>query len=331
MTAVTFGAARVAAQTTVPAANAKPAAAKKASTVPRLADGKPDLQGIWSFSTVTPVERPKELGDKEFLTAAEAKAFAEKVIAAENKDARASNAVADVESAYNDFWWDRGTEMSGTRRTSLVVMPKDGRIPPLTALGQKKAAVSRQNWLGAPSGPEDRSIGERCIMGFNAGPPMAPSAYNNNVQIFQAGQTVALLNEMVHNARIIQMDGRAHLPQSVRQWAGDSRGRWDGDTLVIETTNFNEHGTGQVILSGASSADMVLVERFTRTDATNLMYEFTVTDPAGWTAPWTVQLPMVKSSEPMYEYACHEGNHAMLNMLSGARAKDTATAAQGAK
>jgi hypothetical protein len=296
--------------------------AKSPLAIPRTADGRADLRGVWSFATITPLERPKELADKEFLTAAEAEAFAKRLIAADNKDQRDGHTVSDVESAYNDFWWERGTKLVGTMRTSLVVDPKDGRLPPMTALGQQKAEASRKNWLAPPSGPEDRSLGERCIMGFNAGPPMAPSAYNNNVQIFQTTTEIAFLNEMVHNARILYLDGRPHLRPEVRLWAGDSRGHWEGDTLVVDTTNFSDKGTGQIILNSAADENLHLTERFTLKDKDTLIYEFVVDDPTAWTRPWTVQLPMTRSDQPLYEYACHEGNHAMENMLSGARANE---------
>ena len=211
----------VRAQTT---AVAKPAPTAKRWTPPRLPNGQPDLQGMWSFSTATPLERPADLADKEFLTPEEAAAYAKKVVADRNKDARGQNAQSDVEAAYNDFWWDQGDSMAGNRRTSLVIDPKDGRIPALTPAGAKRAAESGANWVGAPNGPEDRSLGERCIMGFNAGPPMAPSAYNNNVHILQTANHVSLLNEMIHNARIVPFDSRVPPPPHVRLWAGYSTG-----------------------------------------------------------------------------------------------------------
>jgi len=305
------------------AKRAVPAAdSAKPWTAPRTPSGQPDLQGIWSFSTATPFERPDDLADKEFLTAAEAAAYAKKVVEARNKDTRGQNAQSDVEAAYNDFWWDQGTEMGGTRRTSLVIDPKNGKIPPLTPAGAKRAAASAAAWVGAPDGPEDRSLGERCLMGFNAGPPMAPSAYNNNVHILQTPDHVALLNEMIHNARIISLHATPALPERVRLWAGASKARWDKDTLVIETTNFRPESTGQVVLRGSSGTQMRLTERFTRSGPNELIYEFTVDDPGTWVQPWTVQLPMTRSDEPIYEYACHEGNYGMINMLSGARAKE---------
>jgi hypothetical protein len=284
--------------------------------VPRRPDGRPDLSGVWSFATVTPLERPAEFAGKAVLTDKEAEEFEKLIIAKENKDNREGGADADVSRAYNDFWWDRGTKVVGTRRTSLIIDPLDGKIPPLTAEAQAHNASVAKRLAAPPNGPEDRNLSERCLLGFNSGPPMLPSAYNNNVHIAQTKDTVLLLNEMIHNSRIVPLDGRPH--GRLLQWVGDSRGRWDGDTLVVDTINFSVSNFRN------ASPRMHLVERFTRVDAETLMYEFTVEDPSTWTRPWTVQLPMSKSSEPMYEYACHEGNYAMEGMLSGARAKEKA-------
>jgi hypothetical protein len=292
--------------------------------VPRTADGKPDLQGVWDFRTITPLERPKELADKATLTAEEAAEFER--TQTRNQDDRtptpgatvngaATN--ADVSRAYNDFWWDFGKKVVTTRRTSLIVDPPNGRRPALTPEAQKKAAARRAALERLAVGPEDRGVGERCILGFNSGPPMLPSAYNNNVQIFQTPENVVLLNEMVHNARVVPLDGRPHLPSSVRQWVGDSRGHWEGDTLVIETTNFARETAFQ-----NSGPNLRLTERFSRQDADTLLYEFTVNDPSTWTQPWTAQVPMTLSTEPIYEYACHEGNYGMMNLLSAARAAE---------
>jgi hypothetical protein len=291
-------------------------AAPAKSGVPRRPDGHPDLSGVWAFATVTPLERPVELGDKAVMTDKEAAEFEKQIIAKEDKDSREGGAEADVARAYNDFWWDRGTKVVGTHRTSLIVDPTNGRIPPLTAEAQARNAASAKRMNEPPNGPEDRNLSERCLLGFNSGPPMLPSAYNNNVHIAQTRDTVLLLNEMIHNSRIVPLDGRPH--GRILQWAGDSRGRWDGDTLVVDTINFSTSNFRN------ATPGMHLVERFTRVDADTLMYEFTVEDSHTWTKAWTVQLPMSKSSEPMYEYACHEGNYAMEGMLSGARAKEKA-------
>src|SRR5262245_54347169 len=232
---------------TVPAAGQAPAAARtpaaKAGAVPRTPDGKPDLQGVWDFRTITPMQRPTELADKAVLTEQEAREWEQKNQRnQDNREATPGNQVngqqsnADVERAYNDFWWDFGKNAVSTRRTSLVVDPPDGRIPALTPEAQKRAAARREARERPALGPEDRGVGERCLLGFNAGPPMTPSAYNNNVQLVQTPGYVLIHNEMVHNARVVPISTRTH--GSVAQWNGDSRGRWEGDTLVVETKNF---------------------------------------------------------------------------------------------
>ena len=291
-------------------------------TPPRTADGRPDLQGVWSYATITPLERPDDLAGKEFLTAEEAAAYEKKLLALGNKDVRPGDPLSDVSAAYNDFWWDRGTNIVGTRRTSLIVDPPDGKIPPLTAEGRQRAAARTEarRARGPADGPEDRSMAERCILSLNAGPPMVPSAYNNNIQLFQEHDTVAITNEMIHNYRVVPLDGRSPIAANVQQWMGDSRGRWEGDTLVVETTNFRRDSA----FRGASEA-LRVTERFTRVGENTLMYEFTLNDPNTWTRPWTGQIPMTRSHEHLFEYACHEGNHAMFNMLSGARADDQKT------
>ena len=297
---------------------AVPAFAQTASKAPRAADGLPDLQGIWNFSTLTPLERPAEFAGREFLTDAEAKDFEARTMARNNRDNREQSADADVASAYNEFWWDRGVHAARVRgkvRTSLIVDPADGHLPALTADGQARAAARAEaRRLHPADGPEDRSLGERCVL-FNAGPPMLSGPYNNYVQIMQTRDHVVIHNEMIHNARIVPLDGRPHLPSSVRLLLGDSRGRWEGDTLVVETTNF----TNQTTVRG-SGEGLRLVERFTRTGPSTLLYEFTVDDPASFTKPWTAALPMTKTDAQLYEYACHEGNYAMTGILRGARA-----------
>jgi hypothetical protein len=301
-------------------AQAPAAKAAKKWTPPRTADGQPDLQGIWSNATITPLERPKELADKAFLTEKEAADYQKQVLERNNMDRRDGPAEADVGRAYNDFWWDRGTKLVGTLRTSLIVDPPDGRVPALTAAAQTRAdARAEARRLHPADGPEDRPLSERCIMLNAAGPPMLPSAYNNNYQIVQSRNTVAILNEMIHDVRIIPLDGAPHLPQDVRQLKGDSRGRWEGDTLVVETTNF----TGRTNFRG-SGENLRLVERFTRTAPDVLLYEFTVTDPSSWEKSWSVQLPSTRTEGPIFEYACHEGNYGMTGLLSGARSEEAA-------
>ena len=326
---VSIGVSSLAAVTVAGQASAAPRAkstdAAKKSAKLRTAWGHPDLQGIWDFRTITPLERPADLAGKATLTDQEAAEYERRTVESRNADARRDtttrrtvNGTAETEDvalAYNDFWWDRGTKVIGTRRTSLVVEPADGRIPSLTPEGQTRMSAQDNASQRPAEGPEDRSVGERCILGFNSGPPMAPGGYNQNVQIFQTPDHVVLLNEMVHNARIIPLDGRPHIPQQVHQWVGDSRAHWEGDTLVIETKNFY-----QTTSLRASGPNLHLVERLSRGDANTLLYEFTVTDPTTWTKPWTAQIPMVKTAGPIYEYACHEGNYGMTGLLSGARA-----------
>ena len=307
----------------VPLAGQAPAAAW---TPPRTPWNEPDLQGIWDFATITPLERPSELAGKEVFTEEEAAEFERQTLERRNQDRRDGGAQADVARAYNQFWWDYGTKVIGTKRTSLIVDPPDGKIPPLTPEGQKRAEARDAIRGRLAEGPEDRSLAERCILGFNAGPPMAPSAYNNNVQIFQIPGYVVLLNEMVNDARIVSLNGRPHLPPDIRQWKGDSRGRWQGDTLVVDTSNFRD----ETNFRGASR-NLQVVERFTRIDAHTLLYEFTVEDPTTWTRPWSAAVPMKKTDGPIFEYACHEGNYGMFNLLAGARAEEKASEAAAKK
>jgi hypothetical protein len=292
----------------------------------RTAWGAPDLQGVWDFRTLTPLERPKQLAGKQVVTDAEAAAFERATLEAQNADRR-DNAEkpaglgSDIERAYNQFWYDWGNRVTEDRRTSLIVDPPDGLIP-WTSEGRQRAEMFLEAFSGkSAAGPEDRLLAERCILGFNSGPPMVPSAYNNNMQVFQTRDHVVILNEMVHSARIIPLDGRPHLPRTLRQWVGDSRGRWEGDMLVVETTNFLRE-TG----FRGSSANMRLVERFRRVDADTLLYEFTVEDSTTWTRPWTAVIPMRPLEGQMFEYACHEGNYGMTNLLAGARALEAEAA-----
>jgi hypothetical protein len=275
---------------------------------------------VWDFRTVTPLERPKELAGKDVLSASEVGDFERQAAVRNNRD---TNVPAGDVGDYNEFWYDRGSAVVGTKRSSLIIDPPDGRIPALTPEAAKKrqAAADARKGVGVdrptPGGfVEDLGPGGlrvRCILGFNAGPPMTPSAYNNNVQIFQTKEYVALLNEMVHDVRIVPMDGRPH--GTLRRWAGDSRGRWEGDTLVVDTVKFHRP---TLMSGGETSATMHLVEKFRRVDADTLLYEFTIDDPTTWTRPWTAQVPMRKSKEPIYEYACHEGNYSMFTILAGA-------------
>src|SRR5215475_984480 len=289
--------------------------AAKPWKTPRTADGQPDLQGTWTTSTLTSFERPAEFAGKPILTEQEAKEYEARLLRDGNRDRRGATAEVDVGGAYNEFWFDRGSHIVQSRRTSLIIDPPDGRIPPLTPEAQKRQAALAEDRRQHPGdGPEDFSLANRCILWATAGPPMLPGAYNNNYRIVQSPGNVTILVEMIHDARIIPTDGRPHLPSNVRQWLGDSRGPWEGDTLVVETTNF----TDKTNFRGASE-NMRLVERFTRVDADTIIYEFTVHDLSSFAKPWTAQIPMKRTPEPLLEYACHEGNYAMEGMLRGLR------------
>jgi hypothetical protein len=311
----------VAAAIAIPAAGQAPrntSSATKNFTPPRTPDGKPDLQGVWTNVTLTPLERPSELKDKAFFTPAEAAQYEKDVVQRNNADRRDGSAEADVGRAYNNFWYDRGTKVIPALRTSLIVDPPDGRVPPLTPAAQQRVAAQAEARRLHPSdGPEDRALTERCILWPTAGPPMLPGPYNNNYQIVQGPGYVMIVVEMIHDVRIIPTDGRPHLPSNIRQWMGDPRGHWEGNTLVVDTTNF----TGKTTVRG-SGENLHLVERFTRVSPDTILYEFTVDDPASFTKPWTAQVPMAKMDGPLVEYACHEGNYAMSGILGGARADE---------
>ena len=291
--------------------------AAKKWTPPRTPDGQPDLQGMWSNATITPFERPKELAGKEFFTEQEAADYEKRIVKEGNRDIRGRDADADLKGAYNELWFDRGSKVVPTRRTSLVVDPRDGRIPPLTPEAQKMAVAREEIARRPPEGPEDLPLLARCLVWPTAGPPMLPTAYNNNYQILQSPGYVTILTEMIHDVRIIPLDGRPHIPETVRQWLGDSRGHWEGNTLVVDTTNF----TDKTHFSD-SDRNLHLIERFTRTDANTILYQFTVDNPTAFTLPWKGEVPLTKTPGPIYEYACHEGNYSMVNMLKGARAQE---------
>ena len=318
-----------------------------AQTAPRTADGRPDLQGVWDFRTMTPLQRPSTLGEKEFLTdeeaaAQEAQVASRRARLLEPSEVRTEPLPAGggglAVGGYNDFWLDYGTTIVNDRRTSLIVDPPDGRLPELTAVGEALRQVGsliedlpielpvrvRSAGTGADR-PEDRGLAERCLVGFNSGPPMMPSGYNNNMQLFQTRDHVVILNEMVHEYRVIPLDDRPHLPEHVRQWAGSSVGRWEGGTLVVRTTNMTDK-TGSfdpsATLALGSGLTVTLTERFSRLDEDTLLYEYTVDDPTIFTRNFTVAVPMRHSDEPMFEYACHEGNYGLLNILTGARVEE---------
>ena len=297
-------------------------------TPARTPDGHPDLQGVWTSATLTPLERPLELARTPVLTQAEAAAYEKQLLQQGNRDRRDGSSETDVGRAYNEFWFDRGTKVVGRRRTSLIVDPPDGRVPPLIPAAQKRMDATRAHAALHPAdGPEDRPLAERCLLWPTAGPPMLPGAYNNNYQIVQAPGYVTILVEMIHDVRTIPTDGRPHLPPNIRQWMGDPRGHWEGDTLVVETTNFTDKtsdvGAGMQRTTFRGSDDQLrLIERFTRVDPDTLLYEFTVDDPTAFTRQWTAQIPMTRSADPLFEYACHEGNYAMRGVLAGARAEE---------
>ena len=308
--------------------------------------GHPNLQGVWDFRTITPFERPLELGGKaKFADQEEEEAFRKSRLQATNVDLNRDKIPAkfDIEAAHNDFWMDFGTVMTEDGRTSLIIDPPNGRLPELTdkakaqmVAGQLRLPPVRDYWsLGIdsskfyPAGPENLGLSERCLVSQNAGPPIVPAAYNNNLRIVQAGDHIVLYTEMIHNARIIYTDGRPHLPAEIQNWKGDSRGHWEGDTLVIETTNFTSKiPTVQLPVNlidiskngGVGAGDLMHVEeRFTRISETRLAYQYTVTDLSTLAQPYTVALLMRATDDQMYEYACHEANYAVSNILKGAR------------
>ncbi|HUA17883.1 MAG TPA: hypothetical protein VMB25_04000 [Bryobacteraceae bacterium] len=295
---------------------------------PRTPDGQPDLQGNWTNATLTPFQRPKELGNKAFFTPEEAAAFEKQRIQASDVDrVEGPRGAADLaRRAYNNTWMDRGTHVTKYRRTSLVIDPPDGRVPPFTPEAQKRYDDFKAYLAKHPSdGPEDRLLTERCILFGASGPPMLPEPYNNNYQIVQNRDSVTILAEMNHTARAIPLDGRPHVPAQITEWGGDSRGHWEGDTLVVETTNFkfnNQSRFGVSYLDGMSDGNLRVTERFTRVDPETIIYRATVDDPTVYTKPWTVELSMSRRTEPLYEYACHEGNYAMADILRGARAEE---------
>ena len=307
----------------------------------RLPDGSPNLQGVWDFRTLTPLQRPEDQADKLVLTTEEA-AEVESQAAARTA---AANAPSEVRTeplpvggnigAYNSDWVDQGARIVDDQRTSLIVDTPDGRLPALQpgieldvlSLGEDLPGVRpvrvRAAGIGADS-YEDRGLSERCLLGFNSGPPIVPAGYNQNIQLFQTSDHIVILHEMVHDARIVPLDGRDPLPDTVRQWMGSSRGYWDGDTLVVETTNFTGKTASfnpSVSTAAGSGTTLHLTERFRRVADDTLLYEYTVDDSATFTRPFTAVLPM-KRGEAMFEYACHEGNYGLFNMLFGARVEE---------
>jgi hypothetical protein len=305
------------------------AARKKSSAVSRTPDGHPDLQGIWTNATITPMERPAMFAGKLTATDAEASKYEKQNNDNLYGDKRSENAEQDRDHAYNALFFDRGTELArvdGVKRTSLIIDPPDGKIPALTPEAKTRNAARLLAIEQRFDRPQDRPLGERCLLGFGStsGPPMLPVLYNNNYQIVETADTIMILVEMVHDVRYIHMDGRPHLQSNVRQWMGDSIGHWEGDTLVVDTTNF----TDKTRFRG-SGENLHVVERFTRVDPGTILYRVTMDDPTTFTKPWTLEYPFLATHGPIYEYACHEGNYAMPDILGGARLSEKT--AEGAK
>jgi hypothetical protein len=306
----------------VPVHGAEPAAkASKSWTLPRTSSGQPDLQGYWTNATYIPLERPKELGTKEFYTEEEAAAFEKKKLKQEN-----SQPADDIH--YDNVIWqgDKWAHGAINRRTSIIFDPPDGRIPPLNEQGEKRAAELREvaRLRAAAVSAESRTLGERCITWGADGPPMLGSTYNANIQIVQSASSLAILTEMIHDLRVIPVDGRPHLAANIHELAGDSRGHWDGDTLVVDSTNFSDETNFRGPPASArqdifSSPQLHVVERFTRVDENTIIYRFTVDDPGTWTKPWSGELLLHKTKGPIFEYACHEGNYGLVDILKGAR------------
>ena len=301
--------------------------------LPRLPEGHPDLQGYWTNATFTPLERAPELAGKEFFTEAEAEAYEKQRRVREN-----SQAADDLH--YDNVIWQGQNPGKGVsnRRTSLIFDPPDGRIPPLTENGRKLAAARREaaRRREAAASVESRNLAERCITWGVDGPPMLGSTYNANLQIVQTGQAVVIHHEMIHGVRVIPLDGRPHIPSSIRQLGGDSRGRWEGDTLIVDSTNFTDETNFRGAPANArqdifSSRDLHVTERFTAAGADTIIYRFTVEDRSVWTKPWSGELTLRRIEGPILEYACHEGNYGLTNILAGARVAERAAAEAATK
>jgi hypothetical protein len=309
---------------TRPAATAK---TTKTWVAPHTPWGDPDLQGIWNDATSTPLQRPDKYAGKDVLTDEEAAGFAEELANGLNRDRRDGGAAVDVNRAYNEHWMDaKRLKATADKRTSLIVDPADGRIPPLVTpppeIAKRRAARAEANRRfneGLPDRVEDMSLPVRCVIRTDS-PPYLPTIYNNNFQIFQSPGYVVIAPEMIHSARVIPVDGRPHIKSDLHQWLGDSRGRWEGNTLVVETSNFRQEDG--VVFLNANPATFKIVERFTRVDAGTIDYTFTVADPNTWTRPWTATIPWNKTDEQMYEYQCHESNYDLVHLLTGARIRE---------
>jgi len=276
-------------------------------TPARAPDGHPDLQGYWYFGSATPLERPKEFEGKTFLTAEEAAAF----------EHRTDEHRGDVLAVHAPEWLDYGKRMGTDRRTSLIIDPPDGRVPPLTPAARARVTARRARTQSGPAdNPEDRPVQERCLV-FGAGPPLLPGPYNNNMEIVQTPGALVVLSEMIHDARVVTLDRRAAPPPAIRFWLGSSRGHWEGETLSVETTNFAE-----AVSFRGSDEHLRVVERFTLVGPDALRYEFTIDDPTAFTQPWSGAFTMSRTHDRIYEFACHEGNYGLMNILRAARAEE---------
>jgi hypothetical protein len=301
------------------------AAASQAQTA-RTSWGDPDLQGAWSNATLTPLQRPADLGDKAYFTPEEARAYVRQRLDSSNPDLNIEeDREAGEVGSYNNAWMDRGNDIVPTRRTSLIIEPDNGRVPPFTPDAQREY---ERNLAYAEAHPadtsEDRFLTERCIVFGGGAAPMLPEPYNNNYYIVQTPDYVTIMAEINHEVRIIPLDSRPHFPHDVRQWVGDSRGHWEGDTLVVETTNqrTNRHFYGVQMLNSVMSDEFRVVERFTRTAPDQIRYQATVDDPEVFTTPWTIELFMHPQEGELVEYACHEGNYGLSGLLSAAREEE---------
>jgi hypothetical protein len=290
-------------------------------TPPRTLYGQPDFEGVWAIATLTPLERPPELAGKAFFTPEEAAAWEKKTLEATNRDRRDGGAEEDLRRNYNEVWRERGTQVVPSRRTSLIVDPPNGRIPPFTPEARKKR-VAHAAAARLLAGPEDLALRIRCI---TRGLPMVPTPNNNFFRIVQSNGEILILQEMMYEARVIPLDGRPHVSPAIHTYMGDSRGHWEGDTLVIDTTNYR----GQDDFYGADD-NFHLVERLTRIDPDTILYQFTVDDPTAYTRPWSAEIPFTKTDEGIFDYECQEGNYALVDILSGARAQEKKEASEPA-
>ena len=294
--------------------------------IPRLADGKPDMQGYWTNQTFTPLERPAQYKGKEYFSAEEAAAFAERALEDVKDVPRGEQVKSDADIHYDDgIWLLEGYKKGAMLRTSIITDPADGRIPPLTAEGQKRAQARAEarKLVGPFDSAQARGLSERCIYWAHEGPPILPTGYNSNLMIVQAPGVFVTETEMMPVARAVPLDGRPKLASAIRGYRGDSRGRWDGDTMVIETTNYSD----KTAWRGASE-NMKVVERLTMTSPTTIRYQFTVEDTTTWTRPWSGEYEMHRIEGPLFEYACHEGNYQLPSILKGARRAEEAAPRQ---